>query len=727
VKKGFTLIELLGVIVIIGVLALITVPAVDSVVKKGKQRAYDMTKDTIIDAAKNWLTDNKNLFADGDTLTLTLSDLKEQGYLDFDIKNPSSGVCLDNRMEVSITRNEKKYSYVIIDGNLVDGASNDCEAVSITPSIYLLGANPLNIEINTSFTDPGAKAISAEGNDISGNIITNGIVDTSILADNIKYKYTILSDGITKTITRKINVIDTTSPVITGTDDITIYTTDTTFNIMNGVSAIDNSGETITIKTKSNLSLGVKGVYNVTYIATDSSGNTTTVTRKITVRKGISVLKSYSYGNYFWNDAYNTKIESIDFVEYVNTTNSVVSWDLSLANDGSVTGWLMTDSDNPSYYKMYIGSKNYIYANPNSSSLFSGLTSLFSIAFDNFNTSNVTNMSYMFNNATSLNNLDLTVFDTTNVTDMSYMFFNLSNLTNLDIDTFNTSKVTNMAGMFGYLLSLPSLNLSGLDTTKVTDMSNMFAMGYETTKASDIALKSLNLTSFNTSNVTNMAGMFRGFASLTSLNLSNFNTMKVTNMNSMFYNCNSITSLDLSNFNTPNLVSVNQMFNSMDKVQSINLSSFNTSNITDMTGMFRRCHALVSLDLSGFDTSKVTNMSIMFQQSDALINLNLSNFNTANVVDMSYMFSYAYSLTNLNLSNFNTSNVTNMANMFQYANHLVNLDLSSFNTALVTNMDYMFNYASSLNLIYVGSNWTTAGATTTNMFTGCGTSTVTLK
>lgn len=282
-KKGFTLIELLGVIVIIGILALITVPAVDSVVKKGKQRAYDMTKDTIISAAKNWLTDNKNLFADGDTLTLTLSDLKEQGYLDFDIKNPSSGVCLDNRMEVSITRNEKKYSYVIINEELVDGASNDCEAVSITPSIYLLGANPLNIEINTSFTDPGAKAISADGNDISSNIITTGIVDTSILADNIKYKYTILSDGITKTITRKINVVDTEAPVISGATDKTILDTASSFDLLAGISATDNSGETINVVVKSSFSLGVVGKYKVFYIATDSSGNTSTVSRTITV------------------------------------------------------------------------------------------------------------------------------------------------------------------------------------------------------------------------------------------------------------------------------------------------------------------------------------------------------------------------------------------------------------------------------------------------------------
>ncbi len=282
-KKGFTLIELLGVIVIIGILALITVPAVDGAIKKGKLRAYEATKDTIMGAAKNWLTDNKILFDDGDTLTLTIADLKEQGYLDFDIKNPSSGACLDNTMEVSITRSAKKYSYAIVDEELVDGTENDCAAVSITPSIYLLGDNPLNVEINTSFVDPGAKAMDTDGNDISDNIITPGIINTSVLANNIKYKYTILSNGATKTITRKVNVVDTTAPVITIPDDTYLGDEITVYNLTTGVSATDNSGETVNISVKSNLSLGVVGKYTVTYIATDSSGNISKATREITI------------------------------------------------------------------------------------------------------------------------------------------------------------------------------------------------------------------------------------------------------------------------------------------------------------------------------------------------------------------------------------------------------------------------------------------------------------
>lgn len=303
-KNGFTLIELLGVIVIIGILALITVPAVDSVIKKGKQKAYDMTKDTLINATKNWLTDNKSLLDDGDTLTLTIADLKEQGYLDFDIKNPSSSACLDNTMEVEVTRIGKKYNFAIVDEELVDGTDADCEAVSRAPSIYLLGDNPLNVEINSTFNDPGAKATDTDGNDITNRIITTGTVDTSVIASDLKYKYTILLDGITKTVVRKINVVDTTAPILTGANNVALIDTVTSYDLMDGVSATDNSGEKINIVVKGSVSLGVVGKYNVTYIATDSSGNTTTVNRIITVYSSCYAFDSTTgtITGYTWNN-----------------------------------------------------------------------------------------------------------------------------------------------------------------------------------------------------------------------------------------------------------------------------------------------------------------------------------------------------------------------------------------------------------------------------------------
>ncbi len=56
-KKGFTLVELIAVIVILALISLIVFPAVNSMIKNSKEKAYNVQIDEIIDAAKNYLSD----------------------------------------------------------------------------------------------------------------------------------------------------------------------------------------------------------------------------------------------------------------------------------------------------------------------------------------------------------------------------------------------------------------------------------------------------------------------------------------------------------------------------------------------------------------------------------------------------------------------------------------------------------------------------------------------
>ena len=62
-KKGFTLVELIGVVILIGLIALIAIPSVDYVITKTKDNAYDRTLDTLKDGLRNWVTDNKELIS----------------------------------------------------------------------------------------------------------------------------------------------------------------------------------------------------------------------------------------------------------------------------------------------------------------------------------------------------------------------------------------------------------------------------------------------------------------------------------------------------------------------------------------------------------------------------------------------------------------------------------------------------------------------------------------
>ncbi|WP_317851430.1 prepilin-type N-terminal cleavage/methylation domain-containing protein [Neobacillus bataviensis] len=57
-QKGFTLIELLAVIVILGIIAAIAIPAIGNVIKKSDQKATVQEGLQIINAAKMYVADN---------------------------------------------------------------------------------------------------------------------------------------------------------------------------------------------------------------------------------------------------------------------------------------------------------------------------------------------------------------------------------------------------------------------------------------------------------------------------------------------------------------------------------------------------------------------------------------------------------------------------------------------------------------------------------------------
>ena len=114
----------------------------------------------------------------------------------------------------------------------------------------------------------------------------------------------------------------------------------------------------------------------------------------------------------------------------------------------------------------------------NSYALFKGLVKLENITFNNFNTSETTDMSYMFflSSAESmsavpgkviideynstLQYLDLSIFDTSKVTDMGYMFCGNIGLKTLNLSSFNMERVDNVLQMLNlYSADLQEIKL----------------------------------------------------------------------------------------------------------------------------------------------------------------------------------------------------------------------------------------------------------------------------
>ena len=381
------------------------------------------------------------------------------------------------------------------------------------------------------------------------------------------------------------------------------------------------------------------------------------------IKKTYLTSFSSSADDYFKESTYKTNIKNVYFVDYVDTTNALKTYDLSEDKDESITGWIVANTSDTSKYDLYIGSEKNIYTK-NFAYAFYGMTGIEKIQFSNLNTSENTSLFYTFDSCSKLKTLDLRTFDTSKVTSMAFMFDDCKSLTTLDVSNFDTSKVTNMSYMFGYCNSLTTLDVSSFDTSIVTSMSSMF----ENCKS----LTTLDVSHFNTSKVTSMAFMFGDCKSLTTLDVSNFDTSKVTNISYMFENCNSLTTLDVSSFDTSNVTGMYSMFKNCNSLTTLDVSNFDTSNVTNMSSMFGGCNSLTTLDVSHFDTSKVTDMQGMFGGCNSLTTLDVSHFDTSKVIDMFSMFYNCNSLTTLYASNkFTTSAVTDSSYMFSGCTNLV--------------------------------------------------------
>ena len=155
------------------------------------------------------------------------------------------------------------------------------------------------------------------------------------------------------------------------------------------------------------------------------------------------------------------------------------------------------------------------------------------------------------------------------------MFCGCTSLKSIKFGNFQTSNVHGMMNVFENCEQLETLDLSSFITSLVADFHLMF-YGCK-------SLKYLDLSNFRTSECTCMRDMFNGCISLTSVNVSGFETSKVTLIYGMFLNCKSLVSLDLSSFDTSSLRDANHMFSGCTKLEYVNLikASMSTSTNTD--------------------------------------------------------------------------------------------------------------------------------------------------
>ena len=145
------------------------------------------------------------------------------------------------------------------------------------PFVELIGENLIHHEVHTPFNDPGVNY------DTYHTLIVEGDVDINTLGTYV-IEYTV-EDGLGQrsiTATRTVIVQDTIPPDIVLLEGVdTIFVGDSHDDA--GVVVEDNHDPNPTLTIHSEVDVSVPGRYEITYIASDSSGNETVITRVVHV------------------------------------------------------------------------------------------------------------------------------------------------------------------------------------------------------------------------------------------------------------------------------------------------------------------------------------------------------------------------------------------------------------------------------------------------------------
>jgi len=134
------------------------------------------------------------------------------------------------------------------------------------------------VEINATWEDAGVLLVQEE---YRHTYYSDDVVDTSVLGI-VEVVYTIFYNETTYEVTRYVTIADQTAPIPTLQNGIDTISVNGTW-MDAGCLVTDNSGESLICTTTDTVDTSTLGTYYITYHATDSSGNTGTIVRVVTV------------------------------------------------------------------------------------------------------------------------------------------------------------------------------------------------------------------------------------------------------------------------------------------------------------------------------------------------------------------------------------------------------------------------------------------------------------
>ena len=155
------------------------------------------------------------------------------------------------------------------------------------PVITYLGNDPVSIEVGETYADAGATASDNVDGDITTSIVVVNPVNTATVGEyTVTYNVSDAAGNAAVQVTRTVNVVDTTVPVLTLEGDAVVTIEVNEIYTDDGATALDNYDGDITtfIVVVNPVNTAIVGEYTVTYNVSDAAGNAAVqVTRTVIV------------------------------------------------------------------------------------------------------------------------------------------------------------------------------------------------------------------------------------------------------------------------------------------------------------------------------------------------------------------------------------------------------------------------------------------------------------
>ena len=423
---------------------------------------------------------------------------------------------------------------------------------------------------------------------------------------------------VTEPVISPILAPDKTPPVITlnGNRYINLISDENYVEL--GATATDDSDEFIEIVITGYIIPHREGEYTVTYTATDSSNNTSTIERTVRV------------------------VEALDITPPVITLNggNAISWVLGESYIGlGATAFDERDGIvdvviNEAVDINTLGDYNIVYTasdnSGNTSSVIRAVSIVPNLANAFITTWKTDNQGYGANNQIRIytSSLGLDYNYQVNWGDDSTDY----NVTGYITHTYKKSGVytVSITGRFPQILFLRDDNekLLSVEQWGNIQWQSMSKAFYQCTKLVINAVDTPDL-----SQVTNMSEMFSGATALDQ-DLNSWDVSAVTNMQGMFKDAVTFNK-ELNNWRVSSVINMNEMFQGAKSFNQ-SLNNWDVSSVKEMWAMFKYASEF-NEPLNDWDVSSVTDMWRMFYDAETF-NQPLDNWDVSSVTDMNSIF-----------------------------------------------------------------------------------------